>query len=639
MRPSCGPCCKKGLECPGYSRPVKWCQQYNPATLKDARTREHCQSRSQSLETGNGSQDLQLTPPLYEKGSAYVDRMTIPQLWDYALDGSLYGNEIESFLEVDQNLSTPDFDLELTSRDEPDKSTEFLGHTQTDDLQAGDLLDINADTFNLILSRAESSQFTPPLFKIMPSDQTMVLSDHYFSLICSINSCFDSPYNPFRSYVAGLMLSCPLVFHCVMTMSAAHICRRKKEMADAVLEHRNEAISCLTLEEPGKGSRDIKVETILGSILLGMTSAWHDPSSLGLTHLHSGRALFKQWIGCLQSTRPLGKLLSTDRNASFLVGIMAYWEALTSFLIDEGPNAFDYLTPFCDQEAESFIYPNPWTGVSTSLFIYAARAGALSRQNRLARNLSSYITSTIVHDEIHSRQLQEATELKRKVLNYQLPDKSLIEDTGDKQTSLDDLQTLAKIYRFVVLLQLYITFPDLLNNDDAPSPELLVPGNNPKISPGEKSNTSCEMAVTALAATILNLIASVSENSGIRVLLTLPLIVAGSALQNCSKKDSQQYNASGLPTIEQEMLSLHSSRPMISYWRSFVRQRLNALYEHVGLEPIMRAKHILEVVWAKSDLMRSSIEDEVDEASSANSFRTIHWIDTMIEERLESIFG
>ncbi|KAL1876812.1 hypothetical protein Plec18167_005222 [Paecilomyces lecythidis] len=422
-------------------------------------------------------------------------------------------------------------------------------------------------------------------------------------------------------------------------MSAAHIGRREKSMAEVAIRHRDEAIAYLLPEISQKGSGNVKIEVILGSILLGVTSAWHDPSSLGLTHLNSGRTLFKRWIGDFHKTGNTTQHFVTDRNTSFLIGAMVYWEALMSFLTDGDLKSLEYLSPFCKQQTGSVIYPNPWTGASTSLFIYVAQAGALSRQNRLARNLSSYVSSSAVRDEIYSKQLTEAARIERNVLGCTFPDRSLVDDTGDERTSVDDLETLGRIYRFVVLLQLYITFPDLLRRSDTPSPDLPMSTSGLGPLPESGNNTVPRKATVGLAATILNLILSVPENSGIQVLLTLPLLVAGSALQEYAGNDDQGYNARSLSIIEQEMLSLHSSRRMITHWRSFVRQRLTALYKYVGLDPIMRAGHILELVWTKADLATSTVEGEANESSSKGSSSVVHWIDTMVEERLESIFG
>ncbi|KAH8810586.1 fungal-specific transcription factor domain-containing protein [Xylogone sp. PMI_703] len=419
----------------------------------------------------------------------------------------------------------------------------------------------------------------------MPDDQDITLSNHYFSSVCCINSCFDSLRNPFRSLIEETMLSCPLVFHCVMAMSAAHLFRRKKEMLHVVLKHRNEAISCLLREVSLK---DIKLEVVLGSILLGMTSAWHDPSSLGITHLHSARKDFKKWIAGLQVVESARSVIFCRRNKSFLVGIIAYWEALISFLIDQEPDVLSYLSGFCQNNGSEIIYPNPWTGISTPIFVYIAQVGALSRQCRLLRNLSIYTSSNKIHNEIHSKQFEEAVELERNILQYTPPKEDHIEDHCDELTPLHYLRSLSQIYRFVALLQLYITFPDLLIKGTSTTESSAFTKSTEEVGP-----SYCH-SIVVLAVSILNIISSIQDTARINVLFTLPLLIAGSALQNCP--------------------------PVTTYDK----------------DPIMRATKILDAVWMKADIV---LVDQPSGDHSVSTFKLVQWMDIMAEEHLESIFG
>jgi hypothetical protein len=102
--------------------------------------------------------------------------------------------------------------------------------------------------------------------------QESILSDYYFFVVCPINSCFDSLCNPLRSYVGAIMYTYPLIFQCVMAMSAAHLFQRRAEMTNVVLDHRKAAISVLTSEMELETSKTTKGVSLLGSILLGMTS-------------------------------------------------------------------------------------------------------------------------------------------------------------------------------------------------------------------------------------------------------------------------------------------------------------------------------------------------------------------------------
>lgn len=110
-----------------------------------------------------------------------------------------------------------------------------------------------------------------PLLLQAPIEQSTALSEHYFGYVCPIISCFDSLQNPFRSMIGSLMVTNSLIFHCVMAISAAHASQRKLEMVDMALEHRTEAISCLTMELALPTSA-VTSESLLGTIVLGISS-------------------------------------------------------------------------------------------------------------------------------------------------------------------------------------------------------------------------------------------------------------------------------------------------------------------------------------------------------------------------------
>ncbi|BAE64778.1 unnamed protein product [Aspergillus oryzae RIB40] len=255
---------------------------------------------------------------------------------------------------------------------------------------------------------------------------------------------------------------------------------------------------------------------------------------------------------------------------------MAYWEAMVAIVTTQSPRSLEYLIPFCKQENhDTLVYPNPWTGASTTIFIYAAEVSTLCRQNRLTKHLSTSLASTEVCENIFHEQLTKAGELEAKVLQYSPPVSGCIKDPDDRFTPVSHLQCLAQIYRFSVLVQLYLTFPDLL----------------------QKSNTTMSTLDTDL-----------------------------------SNETSQRSLNEIIVGIEKAILSVHSSDFMILHWRSLVRQKLKVLHEFVRLDPVPRALQILEAVWLRADLC-------VSNRTNTSTQVFIHWLDVMNEERLESIFG
>jgi len=200
-----------------------------------------------------------------------------------------------------------------------------------------------------------------------------------------------------------------------------------------------------------------------------------------------------------------------------MVGIMAYWEAMTLFVVDQPLDAVAYLELFCDQDEMSHIHPNPWTGICTPLFIYLARVGILGRQKSMLKKLPITHVGAEFRDKLPSSLVEQARETERVVLRYRLPVEDHLEDTGDILTPVHHLRQVAQIYRFATILELYVCFPESLSEQTA---------NDIAVS----SNRLVDKHLM-LASSILTLILTIPSSSGANVVLNIPLIIAGSTLQ------------------------------------------------------------------------------------------------------------
>ncbi|KAE8143792.1 hypothetical protein BDV38DRAFT_266931 [Aspergillus pseudotamarii] len=609
--PFCGPCLKRGFSCPGYQQPMKW---------------RHLDGSGQSTQKPGGEAHRKHSSEDGTDTCTQIDsvkgirkpRESAPSIAPTTSDTSVDTNERQR--DNGHDITTESHELGHIADHGYSSSSCLFTQNFLNDLATEDIWNVGNDVMeSLPANSILDAERLCPLFKPL-DDKTIILSTHYFSNVCPINSCFDSHLNPLRSVIADLMNSSQLVFHVVMMTSASHLCHQQKEMISVARQHRRDVISYLI--ENRHVTEKGRFEAILGSVLLGMTSAWQDSSALGISHIHTARALFQQ-----STTGP--KPSNDPQSTSFLAGIMAYWEAMVSIITPQCPRSLDYLAPFCEQENhDTLVYPNPWTGASTTIFIYAAQVNALCHQNRLTKYLSTSIHSTDVRESISHEQSTKAGELEEKVLHYSPPISSRIGDADDRFTPVSHFQCLAQIYRFSVLVQLYLTFPNLLDKSNTTMSTL---DTEPSYGTIQRSPNE---TVVGLAVNILNLISSVPESSGIKVLLTVPLIIAGSALQKVQghNKDIGIPHHTTTFSIEQEILSLHCSDSMILHWRSLVRHKLKVLHECIGLDPILRASQILEAVWIRSDLT-------VSNRTNASTQVLIHWLDVMVEERLESIFG
>ncbi|KAE8322347.1 hypothetical protein BDV39DRAFT_218651 [Aspergillus sergii] len=609
--PFCAQCLKRGFSCPGYQQPMKW--RYLNVSAHSTQKPDVQADRSHSSEDGSDgftqSESVMAIQNSRELASC-VDP-TSPET-------SMNTNEEQRHNR--HEITTESYEFDRMINDGCCSSSCLLPGGFLNDLVTEDIRNAGEDIMDSLLENSTmQSEFLCPLFKPI-DDEAIVLSTHYFSHVCTINSCFDSQLNPLRSVIANLMNSSQLIFHLVMMTAATHLCHQQNEMLSVARQHRHDAISYL-IEHRNVTDKG-RFEAVLGSILLGMTSAWRDSSALGISHIHTARALFQESIA-----RP--EASNDPQSTSFLIGIMAYWEAMVAIVTTQSPRSLEYLIPFCKQEnRDTLVYPNPWTGASTTIFIYAAEVSTLCRQNRLTKHLSTSIASTEVCDNIFHEQFTKAGELEAKVLQYSPPVSGRIKDPGDRFTSVSHLQCLAQIYRFSVLVQLYLTFPNLLQKSNTTMSTLDTDLSN------ETSQQPPNETIVGLAVNILSLISSVPESSGIKVLLTVPLIIAGSALQKVEShnQDIGNLHHTNPFSIEKAILSVHSSDFMILHWRSLVRQKLKVLHEFVRLDPVPRALQILEAVWLRADLC-------VSNRTNTSTQVFIHWLDVMNEERLESIFG
>ncbi|KAL2825857.1 fungal-specific transcription factor domain-containing protein [Aspergillus pseudoustus] len=554
--PNCNQCMRRGYDCPGYKKPLKWSAKYEIG-------------RGQAQETPAVSNP---TPPEENDLSPYR-----------VADG------LDFTIAIDKLC--PEFTTEYTDSHTP--LSEWL-----------DLATIPA-----------------PL-----EDEDTRMFRYYFTTVCPVNSCFDSAQNFFRLEIGSLTTSCSLIYHAILSMSAAHLAGSRADMAIISLNHKTQAISSLNNEiaqfsenrEASSGlALDSTAELLLATVILGMTDGWHTPSSLGITHLHGARILLKKWLSNDGSLDPSSRL------GSFVIGVMAYWEAMSAFLINQPLDELSYLDVFTELDEVIPYPPNPWTGICTPLFAYLAKVGTLVRQRSSIQKLACDTGTAAVRDVLDGSLLQHARETETCILSYRPPDPSLVSDTGDIRTPIDHLVQIARIYRWSALLELYRSFPELLEA-------------------GARRSTTLQNLLS-MATSVLTLITAIPSSSGVTCLLTLPLIIAGSTLQHTSTHhaptNAEASSGSSWTLLATELSTLPNNPSILNYWRNLVRDQIQAVHRYVGLAAITRGEEILEKVWARADLGRAVDGPETGGQEGKKSSKFVLWTDVMMDERLESIFG
>ena len=87
----------------------------------------------------------------------------------------------------------------------------------------------------------------PDTVPLLTDDETELLR-YYFTVVCDINSCFDSMQNPFRSNILNLLPGCAVLYHSILSMSAAHLYGWKLSTAPKAVEHQSQALKSLKME-------------------------------------------------------------------------------------------------------------------------------------------------------------------------------------------------------------------------------------------------------------------------------------------------------------------------------------------------------------------------------------------------------
>ncbi|GLA07332.1 hypothetical protein AnigIFM60653_008563 [Aspergillus niger] len=566
-KPSCVACSRRGYDCPGYRRDVKWSSKHEAKGLS-----------SESLSPSKKEPPMSwFTEPAEKLRLALLSDLRPPL--ERSQSSTKRVEQCKTSGRCDGRTDTPD-------------------HSTTNSDSALTLQTSDAETTP---ERQDNAKLTSS-----PTDSSTNLRAYYFSHTCRLLSGYDSPTNPLREWVARLSNEHPLIESCIFSISAAHLSQQQREMSMLAASHHTAALASLSAEIKAQDKRPLShpndnagfmlkdtestTALLLGIILIGKTS-----------HLEVARAMFKSLYCESHSQSPSisGAPTSDPRLArDFFVGALVYWEALTSFVVDNSTDAADYLLRFCDDE-NSVASVHPWSGVSPKLFISMSKIGSLARQAHHLRRASA--------------SPQRIQKDRRELLSQGKHLEELFLSTGDPSTPVDDFQFLGYAYALSIMLELCRTFPELLRPDQR----------MPDYDTQRKH-------LNTLAITILTLIAKIPETSGTRAIQMPVLVIAGSTLQFQRIEDMH---------VDMEVFPDGASDPThapervdIQFWRLFVDSRLDKMASYMGLDTVHRACRIVRETWARADrlLTNSPLHGQAP---------IVHWIDVMIDNGLETLIG
>lgn len=308
--------------------------------------------------------------------------------------------------------------------------------------------------------RRSISRYLQTYYRITAPSEMTGFSDsdlicYYFDRVCPLLSCFDSPLNPFQVLVSKHLHVSKTLGVTSQSLAVVHLVNHYPSLGPLATRKRAEAWRSLQrdlyLNQIGKISTDY---VMLNLILLGLSSSWHRPLTLGMSYLCVARSLLQQSI----------KSGGYTENSSFFEGALMYWEMLASFVdplpIVVMPGQLSMPDPNDDRETPVPVMPHPLSGIATMVDFALAEIGRILRRHQCPPAYTSTGKRVAV-----SLDLDEdwATKLEDLLQRAKLPYGEDIADYHDGFTSKDSLLQVASAYRLAGLMELYQLYPRLLS--------------------------------------------------------------------------------------------------------------------------------------------------------------------------------
>jgi hypothetical protein len=247
------------------------------------------------------------------------------------------------------------------------------------------------------------------------------------------------------------------------------------------------------------------------------------------------------------------------------------------------------------------IYPHPLTGFSIKTFISVGKVGSLCRwaHNETIQSLPTFPSNQADHQEALARSLEA------ELLDLFQARQPSFQDPRDPQTTIDEILDVGEAYRCAGLLQLYMTFPRLLqswtqilsnNQNKASAEDLTLDLDTPDMDSSKEFTPFQHNWLRNLAFHVLSILETISPTSGTRVLQGLPVLIAATWFVDLMRDTTDPQT-----TFEHPRLPLRKSSKSKEEARVVVRNGLRMHNEYVGLQQVLRVLEIVEEVWSRDD--------------------------------------
>ncbi|KIV92897.1 hypothetical protein PV10_04157 [Exophiala mesophila] len=676
-KPACSQCMRSRVECPGYRSNLRWStkhevlqeesqptetivrqQRMSPLPVpEDPRQESGIRAASAQPPDAIPSNDHRVPEPIVGTGSAaFAEASTdegFPSFMSIPTPGS---SQMDAHSIIHQGVSSDEGWFDFPTLEEWNQAD--LSHLLTSLQEVPSVPLSTQPETNVNRTLHGPPQETDSPGQSTPDD-TSIFIRYYFEKICPLHSLIRNKENPFKLLVEEYIQTSTLIYNCIVSMAAVHLLQGEESVLRLSVKYHSAAVHTLarTISKLNIDDRSAPVESmaprleevLFASILLGVSSPWFDPKDLGMPHLRGARNICERWLAALASNgTPLVPQVVLNRNKSFLLGAMAYWEAATAFVVDQSVSVIDYLMPFLGEA--DLVHINPFTGICTPVFINLARIAICLRQQLVLSRLPNLGWDQDSYRQISETIRQCAADAEHFAASYRRPSRRRISGVASTST-IQSLECYADLYNLAALIELYQCFPDLVQGlHGAPIPE-------------ESKHDIALRVIQDLAGTVIDLLQDLSGGNWHESSLyqTLALIIAGSVVyappdpvpQTSSPSiPHQQHRRQQLPDQQPSPTStrqyLHSVHPLparlstikmrpskIMTMRAFLRKRMRVNSETFGLERVFeRAEQLLESVWAVADDVESRSLVELGVGR-----RGIHWIDVMTRLHLETFFG
>lgn len=438
-------------------------------------------------------------------------------------------------------------------------------------------------------------------------DESFLLIHHYFSRVCQIAGCFDSALSSFRIIPATTMAYSKPVHLLLQASSAAQLTRQHPEMRYKALTLQSEAFSAIRNEINNIQHLIVPDELMLSCIFAGLTSSWYDVNDLGVSHVLGSQFLLSFWL--------TSKKARLKYHQTFILGAFVYWLAISAFVTGDPRSSFQFQEALQESlldletshdinddsdvpNLQRRIFPHPLTGFSMRTFICVGKVGSLCRLAHKVMGRGSSSGRFNMEDL-----LTKAKIIELELLGLFQNRESSFQDTQDSNTTIDEILAVGEAYRCAGLLQLYMTFPQILQLKKGKLDHWEDSSEKGSSSDPETSKVSNSIGLMAiqhnwlrrLAFHILSILETIPSTSGSRVIQGLPVLIAATWFVDPRSGDSPSVS------LQHPHLSLTNTSKSKQEARDIVRKGLQMHERNVGLQQVSRVLEILEEVWRSDD--------------------------------------